>query len=245
MAIGFALKGAIENGHEWTTVILTAPVLVISLLTLWFAVPKRAKIAVNSLSELERSDLIFFIRKLPSVDGEFDLPLAYSLQLHIMISNSGAGKAIVTAVNIDGFKNSRSEILHLPSAPERINGVSWVQRSGWINHERHFENLNELPPYSLGSGEAIVIRFVCRRPIQWQGEWNVQQIKEFIDPLRHEIESALGTICWRRGGEIFKFKFNLNLKVEQQLEFVCAATKLTNDFSELPEIQNQPSTPLI
>ena len=140
VAIGFALNHTIQTHLEVATVVLTIPILAISLMTLWFSIPKKAKISVTTLDEAEYSDLVFFLDPQTGLADELQLPGEYLFQLKVAISNIGDRKAIVSSIKIKGFKNNEDHIVHLPNATEAIEGVQWIQRSGSVNGQDHFEN---------------------------------------------------------------------------------------------------------
>lgn len=232
----------IVTHQEVATVVLTIPILIISVITLWFSVPKKAKITITTLEEADLTDLIFFISSQPGNKGDLQQPTGYAFQLHIAVLNLGDRKAIVSRININGFRNSECQVVHLPDTPERIEGVRWIQQSGWVNGQRHFQNINELPPYTLDGGDAVVIRFTVRQEINWSSELNLQKLKASTESLQDPIVSAFGTVTWRRADKIITDNFNVNPKVAQQVEYVRLIGDLTSNFTIVPQLKVQPST---
>lgn len=239
VAIAVAIDQAVASGHDDATIILSIPILIVAVLTLRFTAPKPAKIVVDRLDEAELTDLLFFIHTLPGPEDE-QQPVDYLFQLHVAVSNLGERKAILSAIRIEGFRTGREEVVHLPNAPERIGGMRWVQQSGWVNDRMHFQNISDPPPYVLDRDDAIVIRFRVRRGIDWGEQWTLEALRSFTEPLRYPIVSAFGTVIWRRAGEVIRERFDVDLKVEQQAEYVAAAERLTRGFCAVPNVPLRP-----
>lgn len=239
-SIGVALDRAVMSGQEIATVTLSIPILIVAALTLWFTIPKRAKIKVERFSEADLTDLIFYTYPQSDSRVELEQPVDYLLQLHVVISNLGDRKAIVSAIRVEGFRNNKGDVVHLPDASETIGGMRWVQQSGWVNHQMHFQNISDPPPYVLDHDDALVIRFRVRRGIDWSSRWNLEALHSFIEPLRDPIVSAFGIVIWRRAGEIICEQFDVEVTVKQQSQYVGLVEELTNKFTVVPDLPERP-----
>ena len=236
VGVGVGVDRAVSTGQEVATVALSIPILIITVLTLRYTIPQHAKVAVDRLTEAGLTDLIFFIYPQPNPNDEAQQPVDYLFQLHVAVSNVGERKAIISAISVEGFRNGEGEAVHLPDAPEVIGGMRWVQQSGWVNHQMHFQNISDPPPYVLDRDDAIVIRFRVRRGIDWSGRWNVDALRSFTEPLHHPIVAAYGMVVWRRGREVIRERFEVELKVEQQGPYVQLIKELTDDFTVTPRL---------
>lgn len=215
---------------------LTFAILIIGALTFLNTLPKKAKIEVTHLDELETDDLIFYIHPNPNPANEPQVPRQYLLQLHVAVSNVGDRKAILSAIRLEGFCSNTGETIHLPGAKEIIEGERWQQQSGWINGQSHFQNISIQPPYILDRDEAVVIRFRTQRGISWGNTWSLDRLRTFVQPLENPIVSAFGTVIWRRAGKIVCEPFKVEMKVNQQEDYVRLVKELTTDFTVLPDV---------
>lgn len=218
---------------------LTFAILIISVLIFYASLPTPAKIEVTHLDELETDDLIFYsypamdLLKIPL------LPLDYLLQLHVAVSNVGNKKAILSAIRLEGFRNDLGETIHLPGAKSTIDGVRWQQKSGWVNGNWHFENLNIPMPHVLDPDEAVVVRFRTRRGVAWGDAWGPTRLKEFVAPLQAPIVGAHGTVIWRRANKVVQQDFSVPMNVKNQEEYVRLISELSNGFTSGPVIPEQ------
>lgn len=233
------LYQAITTHHEVTSTVLNILILFVATLTLGFTIPKRAKINVDRFAELKPTDLIFSIHPQQNRENK-QQPTEYLFQLQVAVSNTGDRKAVLTVIQIEGFRNNKGETIHLPDAQQTIGGMNWLQESGWVNSQRHFQNITNPPPYILAADEVIVIRFRVRRGIDWSSRWNLEALKNFATPLQYPIVSAFGTIIWRRGKEIVNKKFEVNIEVEQQAEYVALLEELTCGYTVVPTLPERP-----
>lgn len=240
VAVGIALGRAVMTGQEVASVALSIPILVIAALTLWFTVPRPAKLRVERLDEADLSDLIFYVYPQPNPDNVQQQPVDYLLQLHVAVSNLGERKAILSSITINGFRTDRGEVVHLPDAPATIGGSQWLQQSGWVNSQLHFQNISIPPPYVLDRDDVIVIRFRGRRGIDWSARWNLELLQSFTAPLREKIVGAFGTITWRRAGQVLRENFDVAMKVEQQAEYVQLIDDLTQGLTLMPSLSPHP-----
>jgi len=235
----FALIYSIVTGGEAASVAISAPILVIAAATLWYTVPQRARLSVDRLDEANLTDLIFFIYPQPNPHSEQQIPRDYLLQLHVAVSNLGGRKAVLSSITIEGFRTDGGETIHLPGATATIGGMQWIQRSGWLNSSRVFENMNVPGPYILDPDDVIVLRFRTRRGIDWGSQWTTDSLQEFCQPLQSPIVSAFGTMVWRRAGEVVRDAFSIPLMVEQQAEYLELVNQLTGSFTVMPTVSQQ------
>jgi hypothetical protein len=238
-AMGVAIDRALVTGQEVASVALSIPILIVATLTLWFTIPKPARLKVESMSEAELTDLIFYVYPEPNQSGQQQIPVDYLLQLHVVVSNLGDRKAVLSAIQLEGFRNAAGAVVHLPDAPETIGGIRWIQQSGWVNSQRHFQNITEPPPYILDRDELIVIRFRARRGIDWGGRWDLDALRSFCEPLRSPIVTAFGTIIWRRAGTVVREAFDVPMQVAQQAEYTALVGLLTHEFTVIPNVPKQ------
>ena len=236
----FAIISSIVTGGEAASVVISVPILAIAAATLWYTVPQRARLHVDRLDEADPSDLIFFIYPQPNPVGEQQIPRDYLLQLHVAVSNLGGRKAVLSSITIEGFRTQSGQIVHLPGATATIGGMQWIQRTGWLNTSRVFENMNVPGPYILEPDDVIVIRFRTRRGIDWSSQWTSDSLHEFCQPLQSPIIAAFGTMVWRRAGEVVRDAFTVPMKVEQQTEYVNLVDQLTQSFAMMPVVPEQP-----
>jgi hypothetical protein len=239
-AIGVAADRALVTGQEVASVALSTPILIIATLTLWFTIPKPARLRVESMSEAKLTDLIFYIYPEPNPSREQQIPVDYLLQLHVVVSNLGDRKAVLSVIQLVGFRDAAGAVVHLPDAPETIGGIRWIQQSGWVNSQRHFQNITEPPPYILDRDELIVIRFRARRGIDWSSRWDLEALRSFCEPLRSPIVAAFGTVVWRRAGTVVREAFDVPMRVAQQTEYTTLMGQLTHDFTAIPNIPKHP-----
>ena len=129
---------------------------------------------------------------------------------------------MVSAIRLEGFRNSEGTVVHLPDAPQTIGGTRWIQRSGWINSQPHFENLNEPAPYILEQDEVVVIRFQVgpRYRLEYHaGIWTA--LRSFYEPLRIPIVAALERSFGERLESVFandsRFSSRLNSNISMQV----------------------------
>jgi hypothetical protein len=227
------------TGQEVASVSLSIPILLIAGATLWYSVPKQAELKVDRLEEAGLDDLIFYIYPQPAQPDEQQIPRDYLLQLHVAVYNLGSRKGVLSMINIEGFRNDAGETVHLPESVAVISGMQWINRSGSINMQQHFESLNSPSPYILEGDDVIVIRFRSRRGIDWSSRWTLDALRGFSEPLRRPLVGAFGTMVWRRGGEIVRDSFEVPLQVVQQAEYVQLVDSLTNGLTVLPDIPEQ------
>lgn len=237
---GFAIVYSIVTGGEAASVAISVPILVIAAATLWYTVPQRARLCVDRLDEADLTDLIFYIYPQPNPRGEQQVPRDYLLQLHVAVSNLGGRKAVLSSITIEGFRTESGDTVHLPGATATIGGMQWIQRTGWLNSSRVFENMNVPGPYILEPDDVIVLRFRTRRGIDWTSRWTTDALREFCEPLRSPIVSASGTMVWRRAGEVVRDHFTVRMEVTQQAEYVHLVDQLTQSFTILPTVPEQP-----
>lgn len=236
ISIGFAIDRVLRTHQEVATAELSIPIILISVLTLYYSIPKGARIKVESIAELGLTDLIFYIVPAVPHDHAPAYPREYTFQLQVAVSNLGDRKAVISSIQVDGFKNEFGNLIHLPDTTKVIGGMRWSQQSGFINGQRHYQNLNMLPPYVLEGDDVIVIRFRTQRGIDWSSRWTIQTIEEFAKPFQNPIVEAFGSVMWRKSGRIVKENFKIPLKVEQQAEYYAAIKDVTHDFTILPDI---------
>jgi hypothetical protein len=235
---GLASLGAvlivIETGEEAVALVMGMPILVVSALTLWYALPLPARLVVTAQPELDLNDLLFFLSDDRSPTGEARrIPRDYLLQLHVAVANLGDRKGIVASLVLEQFLDRNGQPVVLPGAPERLTAVRWVQRSGYVNGNPHFENLNQLPPYVLDSSDAVTLRFRCRRGISWFDP-SVASLRQVHDALVRPIATAHGYLTWRDGAKVHRSAFSLPVKVVQQQAYTDAIRDLTQGFTTLP-----------
>lgn len=236
VSIAIAIHIAWRTHQEVATVVISIPILIISGLTLIISIPKSARIKIERLSELDLSDLIFYVVPAQTQNETPLTPIEYLLQLHIAVSNLGDRKAVVSSIELGCFKNDIGEVIHLPEAKETIGGMRWLQQSGFINGQSHFQNLTIPPPYILDGDDVMVIRFRTRRGIDWSDRWTIDAIRAYAKPLQNPIVEAFGTVVWRKGGGIVRESFTIPLKVVQQAEYYAAIKDVTHDFTIRPDI---------
>lgn len=241
IAIGFTR--VFITHQEITSFALTLPVLVVTIMTLRISTPKGAKIEVIHLVSEKLTDLIFFILPKSDENGGKGQPVQYLLQLQVVLTNVGDRKAIISDIEINGFLNSDGQVIHLPGAQDSIGGMRWQQQSGWINGARHFQNLTDPPPYVLDRDDAILVRFRTQRGIDWSTHWNIDSLQRFIKDLQLPITGAFGTINWIKAGKTNSQSFCVDMKVEQQEEYVQLIRLHTEDFTRMPTLP--PKTLLI
>lgn len=236
---GIAIGHTIETGQEISTVALSVPILFIAGATLRYTIPKRAQLKVDRLDEAGLTDLIFYIYPKPNPQGQQQIPVDYLFQLHVAVCNVGDRKAVLSRISVDGFKNETGGTIHLPGGPETISGMQWIQQSGWVNSQHHFQNLNVQPPYVLEADDVIVIRFRSRRGIDWGPQWTLDTLKDFTEPIETPITSAFGSFIWRRGGQVVAEKFEVSLVVEQQDDYIRLVDSLTRGLTIVPQLPQQ------
>ena len=201
--------------------------------------PAAKHLCVDRLDEAGLTDLLFFIYPQPNPKDEQQIPRDYLLQLHVAVSNLGGRKAVLSSIAIDGFRSENGTTVQLPGGP-RNGGTQWVQHAGWINGTFVSENMNVPGPYILEPDDVIVIRFRTRRGIDWTSRWTTDALHEFCVPLRSPIVSASGTMVWRRAGEVVRDHFTVRMEVTQQAEYVHLVDQLTQSFTVLPTVPEQP-----
>ena len=232
----FSLDSVLRTHQEVATFGISISILIVSLATLCFSFPKAAKIKVDNLTELNLTDLIFCIVPAVPIDHVPTYPTEYLFQLQVAVSNLGDRKGVISSIQVNGFKDEIGNLIHLPDTTKVIGGMRWSQQSGFINGQRHFQNLNMAPPYVLEGDDVIVIRFRTRRGIDWSSRWTIRTIEEFAKPFQNPIVEAFGTIVWRKSGRIVTEDFNIPLKVDQQAEYYAAIKNVTHDFTIRPDI---------
>ena len=226
------------TGKEVATVVLSVPVLWIAAATLWLTMPKPARLVVIRPDELEFEDLIFSLN--PAEEGgASDIPRDYLLQMHVAVCNVGDRKAVLSAIKIEGFVKDDKSVVTLPEAPAVISGHQCVQRTGWVNLERHMEGIVVDPPFVLDRDDVITMRFRARRGIDWTDRWDLDALRRFCEPLQSPIRRVHGKVIWRRGNKLVRDTFNLPLVVNRQEQFVQALKQLTDDFTHRPAIGPQ------
>jgi hypothetical protein len=247
LLLGFALMAstlatwvAIETEHEAVALITGASILLVSTITLWLALPLPARLVVTDQPEVELDDLIFFLQDAPTgEDANRRIPRDYLLQLHVAVVNLGDRKGIVAAVVLEQFLDREGKPVALPGAPEHLSAMQWMQRSGYVNGHRHFENLNQMPPYVLDSNDAVTLRFRCRRGITWRNP-SLTALREVHDSLARAVVNARGHVRWRDGSKDHRSDFTVPVRVIQQQEYVKAIHDLTHGFTTLPrDVQAQ------
>ena len=240
VASALAAWVAVETGQEAVALIMGVPILLVAVFTLWLALPVPAHIVVTDQPELELDDLLFFLYDdSPEQQATRHIPRDYLLQLHVAVVNLGDRKGIVAGVVLDQLLDPDGQPVVLPGAPERLSAMQWVQRSGYVNGRRHFENLNQLPPYVVDSNDALTLRFRCRRGITWR-EPSLTALQEVHTALARPIVKAQGHVRWRAGSKDHRTDFTVPVRVVQQQEYVKAIYDLTQGFTTLPEdVQEQ------
>ena len=226
---------AIETEQEAVALILGIPILFVSAITLWVALPSPARIVVTDQAELNLNDLIFYLYDDddPATGQQRRVPRDYLLQVHVACVNLGDRKGIVASVVLQQFMDSEGQPVALPDAPERLTAVKWVQKSGYVNNHRHFENLTELPPYVLDSNDAVTLRFRCRRGITWSDP-DLAALRKVHEALARRIAKARGHVVWRDGSTVHRDAFMVPVRTMQQREYADAIRDLTLGFTILP-----------
>jgi hypothetical protein len=227
------------TGYEAATLVISLVILAVAFTTLWYTMPRAARLTIDRVDEFEREDLLFFIYPKPNPTGEREVPRDYLLQLHVAVSNLGGRKAVLSSISLDRFRTESGETIHLPESTGVIWGMQWQQRYGWADATFHHENFNVLGPYILEPDDVIVIQFRTRRGIDWSSRWTTQTLREFCKPLTSPIVEAEGEMAWRRAGEVVRERFVIPMRVMQQAEYVQLVQDLTNDFTGRPTIAEQ------
>ncbi|MGA8723432.1 MAG: hypothetical protein WB565_00185 [Acidimicrobiales bacterium] len=226
---------------EIATAFTSVAVFVVASLTLWFTYPKRAKLDVSRLSELDNADLIFFVYPSPKVEGEPQIPRDYLLQLQVAIANVGRRKAVLSTISVEDFTTEAGEMMYLP---ESVQGSIWgSQRTvhyGWSNGQRVLESIGTPGPFVLAPDDVVVIQFRSRRGIDWSGRWDLPALSQYCQKLTSTFVSARVKIQWRRGGKLQVGEFPIELDVRQQDVYVRALKELTADLTMRPAIDASP-----
>jgi hypothetical protein len=238
-AVGFSLAWGIARGTDLAAAVLSAGVLVVALLTLFFVVPKPAELWLERQDELGLTDLIFYIYPQPAPADAPRVPRDFLLQLHVAVSNVGGRKAVLSALKLNKFVDQNGDAVQLPEVPLPLSAAQVDQKSGWVNHQRHSQLLLVLPPYVLEPDDVITLRFRCRRGIDWSQRWGLDELRAFADAISRDISAARVTLTFRRGASVEERNSTVSVRVAQQGEFRDLLRSLTADFTARPELPEQ------
>lgn len=216
--------------------LISGAVLIVALCTLYFAYPRRAKVDVSRLDELDTDDLLFFVYPQPNPDNQRQIPRDYLLQLRVVVANIGARKAVISSVSIEDFKRAGGQTTYLPEGVQgAVGGSQWTLQYGFVGAgQRVFQNISTPGPYVLASDDAIVIQFRQRRGIDWTDRWNLSSLKEYSEAMSSPFVSARVRVAWRRGREVRRDDFWVDLKVLQHDLYLKDLAEVTQDFSVRP-----------
>jgi hypothetical protein len=221
--------------------IVSVAILIVAAITLWFTVPRRAKLVVDRFEELETEDLIFSVHPQPNPDGVPQVPREYILQLAVAVANIGGRKAILSSISIINFLTKAGERVFLPESVQGpIFGMQWELKMGWTGAgNRVFENIASTGPYVLAADDAIVIRFRSRRGIDWSQRWDLVALKGYYEQIVSPFVSARVRIVWRRAREVVREEFDIPLRVLQHDLYVSAIKEQTVDLTVRPDIKEE------
>ena len=226
-------KTATVDLNTW----ISLGVLVVALSTLFFSYPRRAKVDISRLDELDTEDLLFFVYPQPNPDNDPQIPRDYLLNLQVVVANVGGRKAVISSVSIEEFKRADGQTTYLPEGVQgAIGGSQWTLQFGFVGPgQRVFQNISSSGPYVLASDDAIVIKFRQRRGIDWSDRWDLSALRGYSEALRSPFISARVRVAWRRGREVRRDDFWVDLKVLQHDLYLRDLAEVTQNFTVRPD----------
>jgi hypothetical protein len=220
---------------DWGTWALTASVLVVAALTLDAMVLHPPRLWISKPDELGYTDLIFYL-----YDHEgHRVPVDYLLQLHVLLGNTGGKKAVITRVQVTGFKGPSGENIHLPELPKTIGGHHYSTWTSWRDISPSFDRRAVPPPFMLAPNEVLVLRFRGRRGIDWSTKWDLEKLRSYHEALLIEPTTAVVDVTYRWGRYVKTIKKEIQVVVAQHDEYVEQLRQLTSDFTALPAVPEQ------
>lgn len=249
LLFGFVLTAAVVSGlvvdesdgdlGNW---MVSVSVLLVAAITLHIVAPTPGRLVVERQSELDLSDLIFFVYPQPAPPGQQQVPQDYLLQLHVAVTNVGGRKAVVSRFRLNWFVTSSGRRIHLPEGVQGpLHAHKWVQ-------ERIAPNLlmgpavptaHQIgPPFTLEPDEVETLRFRMRRGVDWSERWTLETLREYAERLADPIVRVEGDVIYRRGPRVVTESWSTELVVEQQGLYVDLIRELTAGFTGLPKIDS-------
>lgn len=237
--IAIVLLTGLWVGHtqgDWGTWALTVAVLVVTALTLNAMVLHPPRLWISKPDELGYTDLIFYLYE---HEGR-RVPRDYLLQLHVLLGNTGGKKTIITRVQVTAFKGQSGESIHLPELPKIIGGQHYSTWISWRDIDWNFDRREAPPPFMLAPNEVLVLRFRGRRGIDWSARWDLEKLRSYYEALMIEPTTAVVDVTYRWGRHVKTVKKEIQVVIAQHAEYVEQLRQLTNDFTALPAVPEQP-----
>lgn len=220
---------------DWGTWTLTVAVLGVAALTLDATVLQPPRLWISKPEELGYSDLIFYLHE---HEGR-RIPSDYLLQLHVLVGNTGGKKAIITKVQVTGFKGRSGGVFHLPELPKEIGGQHYSTWTSWRDIGRSFDRREVPPPFILAPNEVLVLRFRGRRGVDWSARWDLDKLRDFHSALLVEPTTAIVEVTYRWGRHRKTINHEVPVEVAQHDEYVEQLRALTDGFSTSPDVPEQ------
>ena len=174
----------------------------------------------------------------PNPDNERQIPRDYLLrELRVVVANVGGRKAVVSSVSIEDFKRADGRTTYLPEGVQgAIGGSQWTLEYGFVGPgQRVFQNIGRPGPYVLASDDTIVLQFRQRRGIDWTQRWDLPSLREYSEAMSSPFVSARVRVAWRRGSEVRRDDFWVDLKVLQHGTYLEDLAEVTKDLTVRPD----------
>lgn len=224
------------NPGNWGNWIMNVAVLFVAAGTLDAMVMQPPRLWISKPDELGYTDLIFYLFQ---HDGR-RIPREYLLQFHVLLGNTGGKKAIITRVQVTGFKGQSRESIHLPEMPQTIGGQHYSTWRSWRDiGGGSFDRREVPPPFILAPNEVLVLRFRGRRGIDWSARWDLEKLRSYHEALLIEPTTAVVEVTYRWGRHVKTIKKEIQVVVTQHKEYVEQLRQLTSDFTALPAVPEQ------
>jgi len=219
---------------------LNLVLLLVTATTLELTIPEPAHLTLDSQTELEFNDLLFFVEG-DSSDGQ---PRDILVQLYVAVGNVGGTTAVVSSVELVALLDGANRPVDLiglgkVEAATYTKVVRWVDAGDvgtgvWKSSERFQVREQDYGPYVLAPNDVISVRLRRRLGIDWSAQWDVVQLKAFYDATAHPITQAKVIAKYRRADTYVNQVFVVPIRVTQQMLYRQALENITDGFTNRP-----------
>lgn len=233
-----------EGAADYGVLALNVLLLAITATTLHFTLPRNAKIWIGQQSELEHSDLIFFIVG----DSDEGMPRDVLLDAFVAVANLGGRQAVLSHLKFDGLLDRTGQVVNI--GVPAVSAYRYEVRTEWLdtfailkgqtNNLQKFAVRQELPtPLLLRPDDVMTLRIRSRAGIDWSENWDIKALEALGKQLLREITKIRLIASFRVGSEFFQQTFEVPISVIQQEMYLRALRHSTNEFSTRPDFPFQ------
>jgi hypothetical protein len=239
---GIAVDHAATHHEEIATTWLTIPVLLLTAITAYQVLPRRASIELQKHTRrVQTDDVIFYLYSEQAwvhhsggiTGAQYDVPRDILINVPAVLINIGGRKAVVSDA-VGWLCDCDGSRIELPIMPSEVPVSLLVSRTRYSGAGPVLENQLVPPPYVLDPDDVVAVQFRSRPQINWSHHWNLDAVRELYRALDRPVARLTGIITWRRGAETIETPFTIPINAVQQENYREQLRYLTDNFSAWP-----------